>query len=126
MNVQRVRAEIVQAAAHFPNIDTFTTTDGGVYIKAALQTSVGQAYVIAITFVGYPNSMPKVTVITPAVQHSMHMYKGGYICFMHPSYWNPARHDLKYVLMQAAVWLNKHEIYKQRGVWPGPSLAHAS
>jgi hypothetical protein len=126
MNVQRVRLEIQQAAAHFPNIDSFTTTNGGIYIKAALQTSVGQAYVIAVTFVGYPNTMPRVTVITPAVQHGMHMYTAGHICYMHPSVWNPARHDLKFVLAQAAVWLNKHEIYKAKGVWPGPALAHAS
>jgi hypothetical protein len=37
-----------------------------------------------------------------------------------------ARHDLKFVLGQAAVWLNKHEIYQRKGVWPGPEMAHAS
>jgi hypothetical protein len=66
MNVQRIRSEIQQTMQHFPNIETYATTDGGLYIKAALQTSIGQLYVLAVTFVGYPSEMPKVTVITPA------------------------------------------------------------
>lgn len=125
MNLQRVQADIREAADHFPNIETYTTTDGGLYIKAALQTSVGQMYILMVTFVGYPSAQPKVIVLTPAIQHGMHMYPG-YICYMHPNMWNPARHDLKYVLAQAAVWLNKHEVYKVRGVWPGPSLSHTA
>lgn len=124
MNVQRIQLEIRQTMEHFPNIETDTTTEGGVFIKALLQTSVGQVYVISVTFVGYPSEMPKVTVITPAITHSKHMYSAGHICYMHPTVWNPAKHDLKFVLAQAAVWLNKHEVYKQKGVWPGPGLAH--
>lgn len=124
MNIQRVRNDIAVALGHFPNIETYTTTSGGLYIKAALQTSVGQMYVIMVTFLDYPSAMPKVSVVTPTVQHSMHMYNTGHICYMHPNFWNPARHDLKFVLYQTAVWLNKHEIYKYKGVWPGPQLEH--
>jgi len=105
-------------------MESYTTTDGGIYIKAALQTSVGQVYIVMVTFSGYPSAMPRVTVITPAVKHVMHMYREGHICYMLPSFWNPARHDLLYVLAQAAVWLNKHEIYMAKGVWPGPSLSY--
>jgi len=123
MNVARIQLEIRQAAEHFPNIESHATTDGGIYVKAALQTSVGQMYVVAVTFVGYPSTMPRVTVIAPAVQNG-HMYVAGHICFMHPSGWNPAKHDLKYVLAQTAVYLNKHEIYKVKGEWPGRSLPH--
>jgi len=109
---------------HFPNIEAYTTTDGGIYIKVAFQTSVGQMYIAMVTFEGYASAMPKVTIITPAVKHVQHIYREGYICYMHPSFWNPARHDLLYVLAQTAVWLNKHEIYMAKGVWPGPSIPH--
>jgi hypothetical protein len=126
MNLQRVQTDIWQAAEHFPNIESYTTTEGGLYIKAALQTSTGQPYIIMVTFVGYPSAMPKVMVITPAVKHGMHMYNTGHICYMHPSVWNPARHDLKYVLGQTAVWLNKHQVYLATSRWPGPSLSHTA
>jgi len=43
---------------------------------------------------------------------------------MHPNVWNPAKHDLQFVLAQTAVWLNKHEVYNRTGRWPGPGLAH--
>ena len=124
MNLQRIRSEIQEAIRHFPNIESYGTPDGGLYIKAALQTSVGQMYVLAVTFVGYPSEMPKVKVITPAVTHTKHMYPGGNICYMHPNVWNPAKHDLQFVLAQTAVWLNKHEVYNRTGRWPGPGLAH--
>ena len=124
MNVQRIQWEIQQAMGQFPNIETHPTIDGGLYIKALLLTSVGQMYVIAVTFGGYPSEIPKVKVISPAVTHSKHMYEGGNICYMHPSLWNPAKHDLVFVLAQSCVWLNKHEVFKQKGVWPGPGLPH--
>ena len=124
MELQRVRQDIQGAREHFPTIEAFPTVEGGIYIKAALQTSVGQAYVISVTFASYPSAMPKVTVVAPAISHGQHMYKSGHICYMHPSCWNPSKHDLKYTLCQAAVWLNKHEIYKTTGRWPGPSMAH--
>ena len=76
MNVQRIRWEIQQAIEHFPNIESYPTTDGGIYIRALLQTSVGQVYVVAMTFVGYPSEMPKVRV-TPAVTHAKHIYSMG-------------------------------------------------
>lgn len=124
MNVQRIQLEIQRAIEHFPYVESQATTGGDIYVKAALQTAVGQMYVISVTFVGYPSEMPKVTVITPPVAHRMHMYSSGNICYMHPNFWNPAKHDLKFVLAQAAVWLNKHEVYKQKGEWPGPGLRH--
>ncbi len=80
MTLQRLQADIGLAAEHFPNVETYTTTDGGLYIKAALQTSVGQMYIIMVTFAGYPSSMPKVTVITPAVkQRHAHVYRRSYL-----------------------------------------------
>lgn len=124
MDLQRVQADIRTAASHFPNIDTHHTADGGLYIKALLATSVGRVYVVNVTFAGYPSVMPKVTVVAPAVKHGMHMYVAGHICYMHPSVWNPGRHDVKHALAEAAVWLNKHEVYVATGRWPGPSLGH--
>ncbi len=124
MDVQRIQREMRQAAEHFPNIEAYPTGAGGLYVKAALQTSVGQIYLLSISFDGYASEMPKIAVLKPEVSHWMHRYKGGNICYMHPNYWNPGLHDLKFVLYQAAVWLNKHDVYLQKGRWPGPQLSH--
>ncbi len=124
MNLQRVQADIQRASAQFPNLDVRANVGGEIFVKAALQTTVGKMYVVSITFAGYPSAMPKVMVLAPAVQHNKHMYTSRHICFMHPSVWNPAKHDLLYVIAQVAVWLNKHEIYLLKGTWPGPGIEH--
>lgn len=126
MNLQRVRADIQAAKEHFPNIESYTAADGTPYIKVMLMTSIGKMYVANVTFDSFPSLMPKVTVTAPAIKHGMHMYTAGHICYMHPSHWNPARHDLLYALMQAAVWLNKNDVYMATGRWPGPSLKHTA
>lgn len=124
MDLQRIQREFRQAIEHFPYLEALPTNTGGLYVKAALQTAVGRIYVIAITFQGYPSEMPKITVLKPEITHWKHRYQAGNICYMHPSMWNPGRHDLKFVLAQAAVWLNKHEIYTHNCSWPGPGIAH--
>ena len=59
MDVQRIRWEIQRAMAQFPNIETYPTIGGDICIKALLQTSVGQIYVLRVTFVGYPSKYPR-------------------------------------------------------------------
>jgi hypothetical protein len=125
MQLQRIYLELQQAREHFPNLEALPTDDGGVYAKAALQTSAGKVYLLAIYFQGYPNEMPKVFVTKPTLSPSKHKYTTGAICYMHPNMWNPGRHDVKFVLFQAAVWLNKYEVYLSNGGrWPGPGIEH--
>jgi len=126
MDVQRIHSEVRAASQHFPNLEALPTTDGGVWVKAFLQTSVGRIYMLALHFNGYPHEMPKVYVTKPTLGSTLHIYNAGNICYMHPNVWNPGRHDLKHVLAQAAVWLNKYEVYQQRGIWPGPGISHAA
>src|SRR5437763_14186707 len=118
------RLEIQPAIPPFPNVETYTTPEGGLFLKAALQTTVGRMYGVQLTFVGYPLQMPRVFVIAPAISHNKHRYNTGHVCYMHPDFWNPARHNLIYVLAQVAVWLNKHEVYLATSRWPGPGLPH--
>lgn len=124
MDVQRVAREVRQAAEHFAYVEAHPTSEGGVCVKAGLQTAAARVYVVTITFQGYPNEMPKVYVTKPALTGSPHRYPDNQICFMHPNVWNPGRHDLKHVLFQVAVWLNKYDVYQQTGNWPGPEIKH--
>jgi hypothetical protein len=123
MDLQRLRRDIGDAGAHFAHLEATPDGAGGLYVKTALQT-VKRLYILQVTFAGYPAVMPTITVTKPEISHWKHRYKAGNICYMHPNFWNPGKHDLKYALMQAAVWLNKHEVYLETNRWPGPGLEH--
>jgi hypothetical protein len=125
MDIQRIRSEVIQALATFALIEAYPTNDGGVYVKAGLQTSVGNVYVAAIYFPNYPNQMPKVFINKPAVQTATgHQYTDGHICYLHPNMWNPGLHNLTFVLARTAKWLNKYEVWRCTGKWPGAGIKH--
>lgn len=125
MDIHRIRSEVAQAARAFALVEAYPTSDGGVFVKAGLQTSVGNAYVAAIYFPNYPSQMPNVFITKPAVQAGTgHQYKDGKICYLHPNMWNPGRHDLTFVIGRIAKWLNKYEIWRLQGNWPGKAMEH--
>jgi hypothetical protein len=124
MDIQRIRLEVAQAATYFALVEAHPTTDGGVFVKAALQTPVGNTYIVTITFPNYPNQMPKIFVARPALQPSPHQYNDGTICYLHPNMWNPGSHNLTFVLRRAAKWFNKYEVYRVKRTWPGAELKH--
>lgn len=125
MDIQRIRTEVSQAANTFAWLEVRGTTDGqGVYVKAAMQTSVGNVYTLQIDFPSYPYHAPKITVSQPALRVSPHRYNDGTICYIHPSMWNPGTHNLMFVLGRAAKWLNKYEVYCAKGKWPGAQHKH--
>lgn len=124
MDIQRIRTEVARATATFALVGVYPTNDGGVYVKAGLQTSVGRAYVAAIYFPNYPYQTPKVYITDPALLPSPHKYNDGSICYIHPTFWNPGVHDLTFVLGRTAKWLNKYEVWRLKGYWPGAGLKH--
>ncbi|HXR46689.1 MAG TPA: hypothetical protein VN784_04550 [Candidatus Limnocylindrales bacterium] len=126
MDIQRIRTEVAQASTNFGWVEVHPTGDGvGVLVKAVLQTSAGNQFVLSINFPNYPNQMPKVAITQPAVRFfTPHRYTDGNICYLHPSMWNPGQHDLTFVLARAAKWLNKYEVWCVKGKWPGAQMAH--
>jgi hypothetical protein len=126
MDILRIRTEVAQASTTFGWVETHATSDGvGVLVKAVLQTSVGNQFVLSINFPNYPNQMPKVVITQPAVRlFTPHRYPEGNICYLHPSMWNPGQHNLTFVLARAAKWLNKYEVWCVKGKWPGAEVKH--
>jgi len=125
MDIPRIRAEVLQATTKFALVEAHPTNDGGVFVKAGLQTSVGNMYIAAVYFQGYPSQMPSVYITKPALRNeSPHRYKAGNICYLHPSVWNPGRHDLTFVLGRISKWLNKYDIWCLKGHWPGAEVDH--
>jgi ubiquitin-protein ligase len=125
MQISRIHQEVAQAALSFALVEAHPTNDGGVYVKSALQTAAGNAYIAAIYFPNYPNEMPKVYITKPAMQKGTgHEYTDGHICYLHPNMWNPGLHNLVFVLQRVAKWLNKYEVWRVKGIWPGAAMKH--
>jgi hypothetical protein len=124
VDTYRLRVEVAEAQMQFSNVELRLTTQSVPYAKVALQTSVGSVYVLSVFFDGYPSRMPQVFVDAPALQAPPHRYKDRHICYMHPSMWNPGLHDLTFVIARAAKWLNKYEVWKRTGNWPGAEIQH--
>ena len=125
MNILRIQNEFNQARQYFSFIELHPTTDGKVYVKAALQPTPQQYYTIAIYFPdNYPNEMPYVYVIKPAIDSAPHRYNKGNICYLHPTMWNPGVHNLLFVIQRTAKWLGKYEIWKRNRSWPGAAIRH--
>lgn len=125
MDIVRIRREVTAALGTFPNVEVYPDGSGGVYVRALLQSSLGTVHFITLQFPNYPYEMPKVFVTKPDLGTIYkHRYNTGNICYLYPSYWNPGLHDVTFVLGRVAKWINKFEVYKQTGRWPGAELTH--
>ncbi len=125
MDIARIRQEYARACQTFAFVELHPTDDGGVYVKAALQTTAGRTYIVAVYFNNYPNAIPQVYVTKPSLVEGVpHRYQSGTLCLLHPSMWNPGRHDLTFILARTAKWLNKYEVWREHRNWPGAELSH--
>ena len=125
MDTNRIQREFSEAQRVFALVELRPTTDGNIYAKTALQTVNGKHYVLSIRFPdSYPNEMPRVFVDAPPISQAPHRYNTGHICYLHPSMWNPGAHNLTFVIARAAKWLNKYEVWRSRGYWPGAQIKH--
>lgn len=124
MDLSRIQREFSEAQKTFAYVELHPTNDGKVYAKTALQTP-SQMYILSIKFPdNYPNEMPRVYVDAPTITNAPHRYQPGNICYLHPSMWNPGIHNLGFVIARAAKWLNKYEVWRTRGSWPGAQMLH--
>lgn len=125
MNTYLIQKEYNEAKQYFTWVELRSLADGKICVKAAFQLSSQKYYTITIDFPdSYPNAMPSVYVIQPEINSSPHRYNTGNICYLHPTMWNPGIHNLSFVIQRAIKWLNKYEVWKQKGVWPGAEIKH--
>ena len=73
---------------------------------------------------GYFGDILQVSVRKPVLQHSPHKFADGKLCYLHPTFWNPGRHDLCFVIARTAKWLAKYEVYCIKRRWPGAGIEH--
>ena len=125
MDINRIQRELQEAQKSFSLVELRPTSDGKVYVRTAVQASTDKYYVLSIRFPDtYPNEMPRVFVDAPTITNAPHRYNSGNICYLHPSMWNPGVHNLAFVIWRAAKWINKYEVWVNRGTWPGAEIKH--
>jgi ubiquitin-protein ligase len=126
MDMTRIQREFADAQRSFALVELRPTTDGKVYARTALQTTAGGSYVLSVKFPDtYPYEMPRVFIDAPAIaSYAPHRYQTGNICYLHPTMWNPGAHNLTFVIWRAAKWLNKYEVWRTKGSWPGAEIRH--
>ena len=125
MDMARIQREFHEAQGTFALVELCPTSDGKVLVRAAVQTAIGKQYVVSIKFPdSYPNEMPRIFIDAPSVTEAPHRYNAGNICYLHPSMWNPGSHNLTFVIGRAAKWLNKYEVWRMKGYWPGAEIKH--
>lgn len=125
MDVNRLWSQVQAVQNQFTNVELRTRDDRSLFLKFVLQTSVGNMFVGEARLDDYPNSMPSVYITAPSIPANVrHTYRDGRLCYLHPSMWNPGRHDLVFVVGRIAKWLNKYEVWRVKGTWPGAELAH--
>ena len=125
MDIARIRSEVHQASTQFAKVEIHSGSSE-LTVRAALMTSLGNTYVAELELYDYPNRMPSVFILAPQLAPSPHRYKPGNICYLHPSMWNPGRHNITFVLARVAKWLTKYDIYRRTNPprWVGAQLEH--
>ena len=124
-DIARLRQDVSSAQQEFALVELWKQADGELFVKVALQSSVGQAYMASIYLENYPTQMPRVMIDRPALAPlSPHRYQGGHICFLHPSMWNPGCHDIAFVIRRTSKWIHKYEVWRAQERWPGAQIRH--
>lgn len=119
---KRMYAEQQKITKYFPQFGMYRD-QGHLYSRGVLRTSVGNTYgVSVIPSDDYPHSIPVVLPLGWKAE-GPHIYVGGNLCFMKPEQWR-SFYSLAFVIARSAMWLNKFEVYKARGRWPGNEQAH--
>lgn len=98
-------------------------SSGRLCVKGALRTNSGRTYRVRIELPSdYPHSIP---AIFPDGWDATcpHVYKAGNLCVMRPDQWRPYL-SLAFVVAKVAIWLNKFDVYRSRGYWPGNEQPH--
>ncbi len=131
---QRIHSvEIDQMRKHFPQF-TLHTGDGSlpfapkgtVFWGGYLRTNNDQTYSVAVTYpVNFPNGSIRAYVQELMGVSTPHKYGDGHLCLYSNDHGGPGEGQdsnttAATIVSWTAAWLNAYEVYKAKGVWPGP------
>ncbi len=98
-------------------------SNGELYVAGALRTNNGTVYPVRIELPSdYPHSIPFIFAVGWD-STCPHVYRAGNLCIMRPDQWRSI-YSLAFVVGKVAIWLNKFDVYKAKGYWPGNEQQH--
>lgn len=66
---------------------------------------------------GYPHKLPRVVPVGWVPRSNPHIINGG-LCVMKETQWHSFM-SAAFLVAKSALWINKYEIYLDKGIWPG-------
>lgn len=124
-SLSRIEAEKRKLKLHFPQFSIYDS--GGTILEARgwLKTNAGNTYGILIKATSkYPYELPTVHPQDWTVKSGTpHLYQGGSLCIMRAAQWTFS-FTIAFVVAKTALWLNKYEVFKTSGRWPGKGQTH--
>ena len=122
---QRLQEEIRIVNQHFVGFTMRSSADPGVraLVTGELETFKHTRYgIMVVAPREYPHALPVVLPMGWVPRRNPHMLSSNgepvALCLMKASQWNAAM-SLAFVIAKAALWLNKYEVWCDRGIWPG-------
>ncbi|WP_066361823.1 hypothetical protein [Herbidospora mongoliensis] len=120
----RLYVEQEKLQAYFPQFTlTQKSGSGKVRAKGVLTTNTGRRYPVKIKLPDrYPHDIPKVFPVDWD-SRSPHSYVDGHICIMRDDQWR-TYFSVAFAVAKSALWLNKFDVWKSEGYWPGNEQEH--
>jgi ubiquitin-protein ligase len=108
-------------ADHFPQftLSERDSADAFAVATGSLETFTGKSYRLRIVLAkSFPHSLPTIQPSGWVPRTNPHLIRGG-LCVMTSSQWTSFM-STAFIVAKSALWLNKYEVFLDRGIWPGP------
>ncbi len=123
--IDRASVESRKLLEHFPQFALLKSGGSIDGAKGWLKTNAGNTYRIQIkTSSSFPYELPTVwpTDWTPPAS-CPHRFQSGSLCIMRSAQWT-STFTIAFVVAKTAIWLNKYDVWRSSGAWPGKSQPH--
>lgn len=127
LNRPRWVVEREKLESQFPGFNFYALDGRMSSVKGKLTTNYGNTYHIKIKIPErYPYVLPEIELPHHSIDPGCpHQFTGDRICVMRSAQWSTSL-SLAFLVAKAAIWLNKYDLWKNRGKrrWPGKGQSH--
>jgi hypothetical protein len=107
---------------YFPYFVIAQDSAGRLTARGVLSTEINSYGIRVVLPSNYPYEMPAVVPLDWKAG-GPHVYPNGQLCVMQLGQWRTP-YTIALMVAKAAIWVNKYEVYKRYGSWPGNEQFH--